>query len=87
MDKGKIEAMVTKFLEKFAIIMLKKHRNFCRRGLTHLDATPIFKNRLDTYETPCRWSWLFIFLNVNMLLPNLFYSKLNDDNNKILAIE
>ena len=29
----------------------------------------------------------FIFLNANMLLPNLFYSKLNDDNNKILAIE
>ena len=27
MDKGKIEAMVTKFSEKFAIIMLKKHRN------------------------------------------------------------
>ena len=43
MDKGKIEAMVTKLSEKFAIIMLKKHRKFCRRGLTHLDATPIFK--------------------------------------------
>ena len=43
MDKGKIEAMATKFSEKFAIIMLKKHRKFCRRGLTHLDATPIFK--------------------------------------------
>ena len=43
MDKGKIEAMVTKFSEKFAIIMFKKHRKFCRRGLTHLDATPIFK--------------------------------------------
>ena len=43
MDKGKIEAMVTKFSEKFAIIMLKKHRKFCRRGLTHFDATPIFK--------------------------------------------
>ena len=43
MDKGKIEAMVTKFLEKFAISMLKKHRKFCRRGLTHFDATPIFK--------------------------------------------
>ena len=27
-DKGKIEAMVTKFSEKFAIIMLKKHRKF-----------------------------------------------------------
>ena len=33
--------------------MLKKHRKFCRHGLTHLDATPIFKNRPDTYETPC----------------------------------
>ena len=26
MDKGKIEAMVTKFSEKFAIVMLKKYR-------------------------------------------------------------
>ena len=43
MDKGKIEAMVTKFSEKFAIIMLKKYRKFCRCGLTHFDATPIFK--------------------------------------------
>ena len=52
MEKGKIEAMVTKFSEKFAIIMLKKHRTFCRRGLTHLDATPTFKNRSESYETP-----------------------------------
>ena len=43
MDKGKIEAMVTKFSEKFATIMLKKFKKFCRRGLTHLNATPIFK--------------------------------------------
>ena len=41
MDKRKLEAMVTKFLEKLAIIMLKKHRKFWRSGLTHLDATPI----------------------------------------------
>ena len=43
MDKGKIEAMATKFSEKFAINMLKKHKKFCRRGFTHLDATPIFQ--------------------------------------------
>ena len=43
MDKGKNKAMVTKFSEKFAIIMLKKHRKFCGCGLTHLDATPILK--------------------------------------------
>ena len=43
MDKGKIEAMVTKFSEKFAIIMLKKLRKFCRRGWTNLDATPTFQ--------------------------------------------
>jgi hypothetical protein len=42
-DKGKIEAMVTKFSEKFAIIMLKKLRKFCRRGLTNLDTTPTFQ--------------------------------------------
>ena len=41
MDKGKIEAMATKYSEKFAKSMPKKHRKFCRRGLTHLDATPI----------------------------------------------
>jgi hypothetical protein len=43
--------MATKFSETFAISMLKKHRKFCRRGLTHLDATPTFKNRPNTYET------------------------------------
>ena len=58
MYKEKIEAMATKFSEKFAIIMLKKHRKFCRRGLTHLDATPIFKNRSDTYETPCMHAYI-----------------------------
>ena len=41
--------MVTKFSEKFAIIMLKKHKKFCRRGLTNLD----FKNHPNTYGTPC----------------------------------
>ena len=53
MYKEKIEAMATKFSEKFAIIMLKKHRKFCRRGLTHLDATPIFKNfsKSKNYES------------------------------------
>ena len=45
--------MVTKFSGKFAIIMLKKHREFCRCGLTHLDATPILKNRPNTYDAPC----------------------------------
>ena len=48
MDKGKIEAMVTKFSEKFAIIMLRKHRKFCRRGMTNLDATPTFQ-KLSKY--------------------------------------
>jgi hypothetical protein len=43
MDEAKIEAMVTKFSEKFAIIMIKKHRKFCRLGLTNLDATPNFQ--------------------------------------------
>jgi hypothetical protein len=43
MGKGKIEAMATKFSEKFAILMLKKYRKFCRHGLTHLDATPIIQ--------------------------------------------
>ena len=45
--------MVTKFSKKFALIMLKKHRKFCRCGLIHLDATPPFKNRPNTYGAPC----------------------------------
>ena len=43
MGKGKIEAMATKFSEKFAIIMLKKYRKICRGGLTHLDTAPIIQ--------------------------------------------
>ena len=53
MDKEIVKAMATKFSEIFAISMLKKHRNFCRRDLTHLDATPTFKNRPNTYDAPC----------------------------------
>jgi hypothetical protein len=53
MDKEIVKAMATKFSEIFAISMLKKHRKFCRRGLTHLAATPTFKNCPNTYETPC----------------------------------
>ena len=43
MDKGKTKAIATKFSEKFAINMLKKHRKVCRHGLTHLDASQIKK--------------------------------------------
>ena len=53
MDKEIIKAMATKFSESFAINMLKKHRKFCRHGLTHLDATLTFKNRPNTYAPPC----------------------------------
>ena len=55
MDKEKIETIATKFSEKFAISMFQKYRKFCKRGLTHLDATSIFKNRPNTYGTPCTW--------------------------------
>ena len=71
MDKGKIEAMATKFSEKFAIIMLKKHRKFCRRGLTHLDATPIFKKSSGYF-----WDTLYVlgllFDNLVRLIIGLF---------------
>ena len=53
MDKEIVKAMATKFPKNFAIGMFKKHRKFCRRGLTHLDATPTLKNCPNTYETPC----------------------------------
>ena len=62
MDKEIVKAMATKFSEIFAISMLKKHRKFCRRGLTHLDATPTFKNRPNTYETPCNSSFYSYFI-------------------------
>jgi hypothetical protein len=54
MDKEIITALATKFSEKCR----KKHKNFCRRGLTHLDATPTFKNCPNTYETPCRSNFI-----------------------------
>ena len=57
--------MVTKFSEKFAIIMLKKHRKFCRCGLTHLDATPTFKNRPNTYDAHCRYIVVRLYLKLN----------------------
>ena len=49
MYKRKIEAMVTKFSKKFAIIMLKKHRKFCRGGLAHLAATPTFQKSFRSF--------------------------------------
>ena len=60
MEKGIIKAMATKFSEMFAISMLKKRRKFCRRGLTHLDATPTY--RPNTYETPCNSSFYSYFI-------------------------
>ena len=51
MDKEIVEAMATKFSENFAIGMLKKHRKICRRGLTHLNATPTFENRSGLWAT------------------------------------
>ena len=51
--KEKIKAMVTKYSEKFAIIMLKKHRKFCRSGLTHLDVTLILKKNQKQIVRPC----------------------------------
>ena len=46
MNKEIIKPMATKFSEVFAKSMLKKHtRKCCRRGLTHLDANPLFKKK------------------------------------------
>ena len=58
--------MVTKFSGKFDIIMLKKHRKFCRCGLTHLDATPTFKNCPNIYAPPCRCYIFKIFHKVHV---------------------
>ena len=52
MDKEIVKAMANKFSRIFAT-KLTKHRKICRRGLTHVDATPTFKNCPNTYETPC----------------------------------
>ena len=56
MDKEIVKAMATKLSEIFVISVLKKHRNFHRRGLTHLDATPTFKNHPNTYGPHCTFS-------------------------------
>ena len=53
MEKGKIEAMVTKFSEKFAIIMLKSLENFVGVAWLIWMPHPLFKNRPNTYGTPC----------------------------------
>jgi hypothetical protein len=45
--------MVTKFSEKFAISMLKKHKKFVGVASFIWMPLPFFKNRSDTYETPC----------------------------------
>ena len=55
--------MVTKCLEKLAIIMLKKHRKFCRCGLTHLDATPIFEKSFRSF-------WVTLYMKLYF-----FYSR------------
>ena len=62
MDREIVKAKVTKYSEIFAISMLEKHRRFCRCGLTHLDATPTFKNRPNTY-TPCKCNYKKIKTN------------------------
>jgi hypothetical protein len=58
MDKEIIKAMATKFSEIFAISMLKKPRKFCRRGLTHLDATPTFQ-KSSKYIWDTRFCYIF----------------------------
>ena len=58
MDKEIVKAMATKFSEIFALSLLKKHRKFCRRGLTHLGATPTFKNRPNTYVWPTLYDYV-----------------------------
>ena len=55
MDKGTIKAMPTKFSEIFAISMFKKHRKFCRCGLTHLDATTTFQKSFRSF-----WDTLYV---------------------------
>ena len=55
MDKKIVEAMATKFSENFAISMLKKNKKNFRRGLTHLDATPIFKKSF-------RYIWATLYI-------------------------
>ena len=59
-DKGKIEAMATKFSEKFALSMLKKHRAICRCGLTHLDATLNF-------EKSFRYLWDTLYIHLRSI--------------------
>ena len=58
-NKEKNEAMATKFSEKFAMKYiekwLKSMENFVGVALLIWMPHPFFKNRPDTYETPCRY--------------------------------
>ena len=58
MDKRKLEAIVTKFLEKLPILCLKGIENF--EGVAWLIwmPHPFLKNRSDTYETPCMHAYI-----------------------------
>ena len=51
MNKGKIEAMATKFSEKFAISMFKKQK----KNHGWLDSFGCHTHRSKTNETPCRF--------------------------------
>ena len=62
-DEEMIKGMATKFSKMFAIIMLKKHRKFCRRGLTHLAATPTFQKSFRSF-------WFTLYIST---ITNLFY--------------
>jgi hypothetical protein len=64
MDKEIIKAIATKFSEIFATSMLKKHRKFCRRGLTHLDATSTFQKSFRSF-----WDTLYVSKNWRPILP------------------
>ena len=54
MDKEIIKAMATKFLEIFVISMLK---NFVGVAWLIWMPHPLFKNRPNTYGTPCKSNW------------------------------
>ena len=83
MDKKTVEAMATKFSENFAISMLKKHRKFCRRGLTHLNATHSFKNRSDlSMGPPCK-SKLLTQENMTMKYIFAFHQKYQETSGNV----
>ena len=66
-QKGHVQKNRPKKFQKKLLQVCLKSIAFCRRGLTHLNATPTLENRSETYGSPCT---VRTVNDVIILLPN-----------------